>query len=147
VGHWRVQSFADPNSNTNRESYANPNFYPDRYSCRYADSYGNSYSHGHGNSHGNGNAYADLNPTTYTYAKVYPDTRNSANSSAAPLAGDGRWWKALSLARRSLGEGSSMRWHITADSPAAVCTFGDYLSSSSEKQMRLMLIGLLQHFA
>ena len=56
----------------NVHAYANTN----RYSHAYAYSYGNVYSYSHGYSDPNGhscsdgNAYANLYPTTYTYAKV-----------------------------------------------------------------------------
>jgi hypothetical protein len=93
---------AEPNANSNGDGnqYADSNVHTN---C-------NSDCHGYCYSHGNGYAYslADLNPATYSYAKVYPATKNSANSAATSVAGDDRLldrivpWPAVALGGGSI---------------------------------------------
>ena len=56
----------------------------------------NGYSNGNGDSHSYGYSYrycnvytrSELNPAAYSYPKVQPGTKNSANSAATPVAGN-----------------------------------------------------------
>jgi hypothetical protein len=89
---------AEPNANGDCNEYCYSDCYCD------SDGYSHSDSHSHiaasiadaeraagdayRNTDGHGYSYAlaDVNPTTYASAKVYPSTGNSANSGAAPVA-------------------------------------------------------------
>jgi hypothetical protein len=86
-------AYANANSYSNAYAYANGYSYSrsyrntnsDSYCYAYGDSHG--YSHPNGHSCSDGNTYANPYPTTYTYAKVGPATKASADSAAAPVAG------------------------------------------------------------
>ena len=137
-------AYTDANCNGDGKQYANSNVHAN---C-YCDSY--CHTNGHSDSHGNGNACTDLYPTTYTYAKVHPATKNSANSPAAPVTRDDELVERVVLRKgawlpRSFTLNALV--NITAPLPPDIRAFGDYLSSSSEKPIHLLLIGAPQDFS
>jgi len=107
---------AEPNANSYGygDCYRDSHSHSDSYSHSDCDCHRNSYSHAnrHSDSHGNADAYADRNPATYTYAKVHPGTKNSANSYPAPVTGDDEWWNVLSSVKERGSNGAlrSTRW-------------------------------------
>ena len=95
------------------------------------------------------NGNTDCHSAADSNAKVHPVPKASSNSCAAPVAGDDGLVECVVLRKgawlpRSFTLNALV--NITAASPSDICAFGDYLSSSSEKTIHLLLIGAPQVF-
>lgn len=89
-GHTNCHSYCDLDAYTHSDTDSHPDRHTDCYSYCHCDSHSHSHTNGHSDPHGNGNVdtRTELYPTTYTFAKAHPTTKNSANSAAASVAGE-----------------------------------------------------------